>query len=115
VQYLGSALEPRRQVGDVPRVEANGGADVDGAQLAALDKTLDGPRMNAQKRRRLPCREKRGWRRLRLRTTGGDTRARLALPITSARVSVSRVVRLRRWLGDGHVELELPRSCTRHK
>ena len=44
----GAALEPRGQIGDVRWVEADGGAEVDGAQLAALDEALDGPRMDAK-------------------------------------------------------------------
>jgi hypothetical protein len=36
------------QIGEVVTVEANGGAEVDGSQLAALDEALDGPRMDVQ-------------------------------------------------------------------
>jgi hypothetical protein len=38
-------------------VEADGGAEVDGAQLAALNEALDGPRMDAKERSRLLRRE----------------------------------------------------------
>lgn len=45
--------------------------------------------------------------RFRLRTTGGDRRARLELPMMSAGVLMSRVTLLRRRLGGDPFELEL--------
>lgn len=46
-------LEPRRQLSHVRWVETDSGAEVDGAELAALNEALDGPRMDAKERSRL--------------------------------------------------------------
>jgi hypothetical protein len=39
---------PRGQVCDVGRVEANGGIEADGAELAAFNQSLDGARVHVE-------------------------------------------------------------------
>ena len=53
----GAVLEPRRQLSHVRWVETDSGAEVDGAELAALNEALDGSRMDAKERSRLLRRE----------------------------------------------------------
>jgi hypothetical protein len=43
-----AALEPYGQIGEVLAIEADGGANVNCGQLAALDQALDGARMDVQ-------------------------------------------------------------------
>lgn len=43
-----AALEPGGQIGEVRSIEANGGANVDGGELAALDQALDGAWVDVQ-------------------------------------------------------------------
>ncbi len=61
----GAALEPRGQIDDVRWVEADGGAEVDGAQLAALHEALDRPWMDVKQLSRLLRREQ-GRKKVRL-------------------------------------------------
>jgi hypothetical protein len=87
----GAALEPPGQIGDVRWVEADGGAEVDNAQLTPLNEALHGPRMDVKQLSRLLCREQRRKRaRLRQDSTGCDRRTRRSLPLTAAGVSLSR-------------------------
>lgn len=76
------ALEPCCQIGEVGWIEADGGAEVDGAQLSALDEALDGPGMDAKEAGCLLRREeRRSGARLRLNATRGDRRLRASLPV----------------------------------
>lgn len=89
----GAPLDPRREIGDVRRIKADGGAEVDSAQLAPLDEALDGPRMDAKQLSGLVRREQRRERaRLRQDTTRGDRYTRLSSLVTPATVFLSRVV-----------------------
>jgi hypothetical protein len=73
------ALEAGCEVDDVGRVEANGRAEVDGAQLATLDQALDGSWMDVKRVSRFPRREQSRsvacLARLRRDATRGDTAA----------------------------------------
>jgi hypothetical protein len=52
-----SAFEPSDELVDVPRFEADGTAEMDCGELAALDEALDGSRMDVQKASSLVGRE----------------------------------------------------------
>jgi hypothetical protein len=41
-------LEPRHEVVDVSRIEAHGGAEMDGLELAAFDEPLDRARVDVE-------------------------------------------------------------------
>jgi hypothetical protein len=58
-----SLFEPRGQVGDVGRVESNGSAEVDGAELSTLDQALNRARVDVKEDRRLLRRQQRRRRR----------------------------------------------------
>jgi hypothetical protein len=83
-----SPLEPRGQVGDVNRVEADGRAEADDAEHAAFDQPLDGARVHVEQvgglargqQRRSRCRHGRLGARIR-RLRQGATRDDTAAPI----------------------------------
>jgi hypothetical protein len=68
-----AALEPRSQIGEVRSIEADGGANMNRGELAALDQALDGAGMDMQQVGRFLGREEGGrrgrFKRLRLGTT----------------------------------------------